>query len=155
MTEPQMTAEISSEKSSNRSSERSSNDKGKHSELLAQTALLANGWSVLEPISPQPYDLAARCPLTGEIIYVQVKTAYIRDSDKDVERYGKAYLRVPGARNNGRKYETGEVDYFIAVWQGECYMFRNREKTEYWVLPEEIGDKWDRLSMEIVGERVT
>ena len=124
----------------------STNDRGKHAELLAQTALLANGWSVLEPISPQPYDLAARCPLTGEIIYVQVKTAYLRDSERDIERYGKAYLRVPGARNNGRKYETGEVDYFIAVWQGDCYMFRNREQTEYWVLPEEIGDKWSKLS---------
>src|SRR5690625_7957772 len=96
-------------------SKRSSNDKDKHAELLAQTALLANGWSVLEPISPQPYDLAARCPLTGEIIYVQVKTAYLRDSERDIERYGKAYLRVPVARNMGRKDEFGEVDFFISV----------------------------------------
>src|SRR5699024_2788387 len=88
--------------------ERTSNDKGKHAELPAQTALLANCYSVMQPISPQPYDLAARKPQTQETVYFQVKTAFLRDE----ERYGGEYLVVKGARNNGKVYEIDEVDRF-------------------------------------------
>lgn len=124
---------------------RSSNDKGRHAELLAQTALLANGYSVLEPISPQAYDLAIREPITGETSYVQVKTAFLRDE----KRYGGEYIVVRGAKNSGDVYLTDEVDYFIAVWQGVCYMFPNREISEYWVRPEQLGVKWERLDCEL------
>ena len=120
---------------------RTSNDKGKHAELLAQTALLANGYNVLEPISPQPYDLAARNPQTQETVYYQVKTAFLRDE----ERYGGEYLVVKGARNNGKVYEKDEVDRFIAVWNGTCYVFPNREVSEYWVRPWQVDEKWTKL----------
>ena len=120
---------------------RTSNDKGKHAELLAQTALLANGYNVLEPISPQPYDLAARNPQTQETVYYQVKTAFLRDE----ERYGGEYLVVKGARNNGKVYEKDEVDRFIAVWNGTCYVFPNREVSEYWVRPWQVDKKWTKL----------
>lgn len=120
---------------------RTSNDKGKHAELLAQTALLANGYSVMEPISPQPYDLAARNPQTQETVYFQVKTAFLRDE----ERYGGEYLVVKGARNNGKVYEKDEVDRFIAVWNGTCYVFPNREVSEYWVRPWQVDEKWTKL----------
>ena len=120
---------------------RTSNDKGKHAELLAQTALLANGYNVLEPISPQPYDLAARNPQTQETVYFQVKTAFLRDE----ERYGGEYLVVKGARNNGKVYEKDEVDRFIAVWNGTCYVFPNREVSEYWVRPWQVDEKWTKL----------
>ncbi len=123
----------------------SSNSKGKHAELLAATALLANGWSVLEPISPQAYDLAARNPDTQETVYVQVKTAFKRSE----ERYGGEYLVVRGARNNGRVYGLDEVDVFIAVWEGDCYLFPNREKSEYWIRPEHIDVKWTKLERDI------
>lgn len=125
--------------------ELSSNSKGKHAELLAATALLANGWSVLEPISPQAYDLAARNPNSQETIYIQIKTAFKRSE----ERYGGDYLVVRGARNNGKVYRKEEVDVFIAVWEGECYLFPNREKSEYWVKPENIDEKWSRLERDI------
>jgi len=125
--------------------ELSSNSKGKHAELLAATALLANGWSVLEPISPQAYDLAARNPNSHETIYVQIKTAFLRSE----ERYGGDYLVVRGSRNNGKVYEKDEVDVFIAVWEGECYLFPNREIKEYWIRPEDIDEKWTKLSTEI------
>ena len=125
--------------------ELSSNIKGRHAELLAQTALLANGYSVLEPISPQPYDLAIRHPETGETSYVQIKTAFLRDEP----RYGGEYVVVRGAKNNGQTYTKKEADYFAAVWDGEVYLFPNREISEYWVRPAELGVKWQRLSADI------
>lgn len=129
--------------------ELSSNERGKHAELLAATALLANGYSVLEPISPQPYDLAIRNPYTSETKYVQIKTAYLRNSEKDVERYGKEYLRVPGARSSGKVYAKHEVDLFVAVWDGEVYLFPNREKSEYWITPEQLSIRWTKLERKI------
>lgn len=121
--------------------ELSSNERGKHSELLAATALLANGYSVLEPISPQPYDLAIRNPQTGETSYVQIKTAYLRDE----LRYGGEYVVVRGAKNSGKVYTKEEVDYFVAVWDCEVYLFPNREVSEYWVKPKDMATKWTKL----------
>jgi len=123
----------------------SSNERGRHSELLAQTALLANGWSVLEPISPQPYDLAIRNPVTSETLYVQVKTAYERDE----RRYGGTYVIIKGARNNGLVYGKDEVDAFIAVHDNAVYMLPNREKSEYWVRKEQVGELWTRLELDL------
>lgn len=125
--------------------ELSSNEKGRHAELLAQMALLANGWIVLEPISPQPYDLAIRRPDGGETKYVQVKTGFLRDE----ERYGGEYVVVRGARNNGSVYKKSEVDYFAAVWDGEVYLFPNREVSEYWTRPTDLATKWALLDREI------
>jgi len=125
--------------------ELTSNVKGRHAELLAQTALLANGYSVLEPISPQPYDLAIRHPETGETSYVQIKTAFLRDEP----RYGGEYVVVRGAKNNGQTYTKKEVDYFAAVWDDEVYLFPNREKSEYWIRPKDLASKWTLLEREI------
>ena len=118
-----------------------SSEKGKHAELLAATALLANGYSVLEPIAPEPYDLAVRRHDDKETFYIQIKTAFLRDE----KRYGGEYLVVRGAKNNGDVYTKNEVDFFIAVWDGCCYLFPNREISEYWVRPSDIGVKWKKL----------
>lgn len=117
------------------------NEKGRHSELLAQTALLANGWTVLEPIAPEPFDLAIKRVDDPQTYYVQVKTAFSRDE----KRYGGEYLVVRGAKNNGDKYTKDEVDYFIAVWQGRVFMFPNSEQSEYWIRPSQLGEKWAEL----------
>jgi len=126
--------------------ELTTSERGKHAELLAATALLSNGYSVMEPISPQPYDYSIRCPATGDTHYVQVKTAFLRDTPKDIQRYGRPYLRVAGAKSNGDVYLHDEVDYFIAIWRGNCYMFPNREISEYWINPEQLDEKWTKLS---------
>src|SRR5699024_12837859 len=107
--------------------ELSSNEKGRYAELLAQTAFLANGYSVLEPISPQPYDLAIRNPTTHETAYVQVETAFVREE----KRYGGAYLVVRGAQNSGRIYCKDDADMCAAVWAGEVHRFPNRERSGY------------------------
>lgn len=122
-----------------------SNNKGRHAELLAQTALLANGYIVMEPIAPEPFDLAVKRIGEDETFYVQVKTAYLRDEP----RYGGEYIVVRGAKNNGSVYTEAEVDYFIAVWQGRAYMFPNREISEYWIRPKDLASKWTELSMDI------
>src|SRR5699024_6288000 len=123
----------------------SSSIKGRHAELLAQTAFLANGYEVSDPVSPLPYDMIVRNPNTGEVSTVQIKTAFLRSE----ERYGGDYLVVRGSRNNGNVYGLDEVDVFIAVWEGECYLFPNREKSEYWVRPEHIDEKWTKLKRTI------
>lgn len=120
-------------------------EKGRHAELIAQMALLANGWTVLEPIAPEPFDLAIKRIGDKKTYYVQVKTAFLRDEP----RYGGEYLIVRGTKNNGEKYTREEADYFVAIWQGKAYMFPNEEKSENWVRPEHIGDKWTELSCEI------
>lgn len=117
------------------------NERGRHAELLAQTALLANGYTVLEPIAPEPFDLAFRRPGDKCTYYAQVKTVLKRDE----ARYGGEWLIVRGTKNNGKLYKRDEVDYFIAVWQGDVYIFPNSEKSEYWTRPDEIDEKWTKL----------
>ena len=124
-------------------------EKGKHAELLAQTALLANGYTVLEPIAPESFDLAVRNPSTKETLYVQVKTAYLRGSDEDIRRYGDAYLVVRGAPASGKPYPPEDVDSFIAVWQGRVFMFPNEGLREYWVKASEAGERWEEIYYEI------
>lgn len=123
----------------------SSTEKGRHAELLAQTALLAAGYVVMEPIAPEPFDMAIRRKDTKETSYVQVKTAFLRDED----RYRGDYIVVRGAKNSGKVYTRDEVDYFVAVWDGEVYIFPNREVLEYWIRPEQLDEKWTKLSTEI------
>lgn len=118
-----------------------SNEKGRHAELLAQTALLANGYTVMEPIAPEAFDLAFKRIGEAATYYAQVKTAFPRNG----ERYGGEYIVVRGAKNNGKVYTKEEADYFVAVWDGEVYIFPNREITEYWTKLSEIGEKWQRL----------
>ncbi|WP_370872794.1 group I intron-associated PD-(D/E)XK endonuclease [Robertmurraya andreesenii] len=113
--------------------------KGRHSELLAQTALLANGWSVAEPIAPEPFDLVARAPGTSEWQRIQIKSARVRD-----DRNGEivCYAR----KNSGKPYDKDDCDKFIAVLNGEVFMFDNRGISEYWVGADSIDAKWTRLS---------
>lgn len=116
--------------------------KGRHSELLAQTALLANGWSVTEPIAPEPYDLVARAPGSTDWLTIQIKSARVRD-----DRNGEivCYTR----KNNGEVYGLNDCDLFIAVLNGEVYMFTNRNLSEYWVTQKNISEKWTKLEIGI------
>lgn len=120
------------------------NDRGVHSELLAKIALVANGYKVLEPTAPyEPYDLAFR--LGSETLYVQVKTAYMRDEEK----YNGEWIIVRGLKNNGSVYTLDEVDYFILVWDNKCYMFPNRELQEYWFREKDLETNAIYLPMEV------
>lgn len=112
--------------------------KGRHSELLAQTALLANGYSVAEPIAPEPYDLVAKAPGESEWKTYQIKSARTRD-----DRKGEIVCNT--RKNSGKAYDKQDCDFFIAVLDGKVYVFPNREISEYWVTAESIDEKWQRL----------
>lgn len=119
------------------------NERGKHSELLAELALTANGYKVLLPSSStEVYDLGIR---DGDnTYYIQVKTAYPRDE----ERYNGAWIVARGMRSNGTVYSKEDVDYFILVWDNKCYMFPNKEQQEYWFREWELEERTIPLSLE-------
>lgn len=51
---------------------------GRHSELIAMLALMANGWIVAEPMAPEPFDLVALCPVTKQWNFSVKFTRYYR-----------------------------------------------------------------------------
>ncbi|WHY01828.1 group I intron-associated PD-(D/E)XK endonuclease [Neobacillus sp. DY30] len=116
--------------------------KGRHSELLAQSALLANGWNVSEPIAPEAFDLVARAPGSSVWQRIQIKSARVReDRDGSIVCYAR--------KNNGETYNESDCDLFIAVLNGDVYLFQNRNISEYWVTPDNIADKWTKLEIGI------
>jgi len=115
---------------------------GAHSELVAATALLAAGYEVARPLAAESYDLAARDPVTGEWATYQVKTARRRE-DRD------GAIVIFAKRTNGQPYTRDDCDYLIGVLDGEVYVIENRELSEYWVTPDNIDEKWRKLTKRI------
>lgn len=114
---------------------------GRHSELLAMAALIANGWSVSEPTVPEAYDLKAeKCDVT---IKAQVKTIKQRTRD------GIDYYVIRGLKNSGQVYSLADCDVFIGVIGDAVYLTENRSLTEYWTRVDEVDDKWQRLAIKI------
>src|SRR5690606_32424203 len=119
-------------------------NKGRHAELIAITALLANGYRVMEPTTPDVYDLGVTRNEWGNYYRrCQVKTARLRVKD------GVEWVVVTGTRNNGQVYSTDEIDDFIGVLNGVPYMFECRGISEYWVKPTELDEKWTKLDASI------
>lgn len=117
--------------------------KGRHSELLAQTALLANGWTVMESVTPEVFDLGITRPGMGrEFFRVQIKTARRRD-----DRNGEVIIYAK--KGNGETYSLDEADYFIGILDGDVYMFENREIKEYWCAANALSEKWTKLEIGI------
>lgn len=114
-------------------------DKGRHSELLAMSALLANGYTVLEPIVAEPYDLAITKRGDREIKRVQVKSIFER------ERNGHTYYVIQGKRGNGQPYDEDDADIMVGVLNGRVFMTPNRCKSEYWTNAESVTEKWTEL----------
>lgn len=112
---------------------------GRHSELIAQTALLANGYTVLEPIVPEPFDLAITRKGDERIKRVQVKTILRRNKS------GNDWFVIRGKKNNGGVYTADDCDYFIGVYDNCVYMTPNREISEYWTSVDKAETTWTRL----------
>lgn len=116
--------------------------KGTHSELLAITALLANGWDVAEPIAPRRFDLVALPPGGKRWVQIQVKTARQRkDRNGEIVVYAK--------KNNGEPYTLDEAEYIIGIYENMVYIFPNRGIGEYWVRPELIDKVWTHLPINL------
>lgn len=112
---------------------------GRHSELLAQTALLANGWTPLEPLFPDSFDIAVTKKGDNRICRIQVKTIIKRVKD------GIEYYVVKGKKNNGNVYTKEDCDVFIGVYHNVVYLLDNREISEYWSRVDEVAEKWTEL----------
>lgn len=115
---------------------------GKRSELLAQTALLANGYEVAQPIAPEPYDLVARDPITGSWATFQVKTARVRED--------RGAVVVVAKRSDGSPYTKNDADFLIGVVGNDVYVFENTGQGEYWTTPDGIDSRWKRLSLDLI-----
>lgn len=111
---------------------------GRHSELLAATALLANGFEVAQPIAPEVYDLLVRNPATNDYSRVQVKTARVRE-DRD------GAIVVYARKGNGEAYTPDDCDMIVGVNGGDVYIFPCRGISEYWSNPNSASDKWTLL----------
>lgn len=112
---------------------------GRHSELLAQTALLANGWTVLESIVPEPFDLAVTKRGDNRICRIQIKTLVQRNKG------GIDYYVLKGKKNNGDVYDKDDCDVFIGVANSVVYLVENRCLGEYWTRVDEVAEKWTEL----------
>lgn len=117
----------------------SSSEIGMHSELLAQTALLANGYIVLEPIVQEPFDIAVMRRGDKTTKLIQVKTIIKRNKS------GNEWFVIRGKKNNGEVYSTDDCDYFIGVYDNCVYMTPNREIGEYWSSVDNAETTWTRL----------
>lgn len=116
---------------------------GRHSELLAMAALIADGWVVHEATTPEAYDLIAI--KDGVYIRAQVKTI------KQREKGGVPYYVIRGLKNNGQAYDLSDCDAFIGVVGGRVFLTRCEGLTEYWVRAEHVGEKWKEISITING----
>jgi len=114
---------------------------GRHSELLAMAALLADGWSVSEPTVPEAHDLLAS--KNGQQMRIQVKT--IKQREKD----GVPYYVIRGLKNNREVYSLSDCDAFIGVVGEHVYLAENRCLSEYWAKVSEVDEKWRYLPLKI------
>jgi 16S rRNA G1207 methylase RsmC len=115
---------------------------GRYSELMAMSALMANGWIVAEPTAPESFDLVARCPKTRKWKTIQVKTARVR-----TDRNGE--IVVIAKKGNGKHYTADEADLFCGVLGNKVYLFENRGLAEYWVTPDTVNKRWTELRVVI------
>lgn len=114
---------------------------GRHSELLAMAALLADGWSVSEPTVPEAHDLLA---VKGDrSLRIQVKTIKMR------EKSGRPYYVIRGLKNSGQAYDTTDCDVFIGVVGEHVYMTPCTGLTDYWCGTDEASEKWTYLPLKI------
>lgn len=118
---------------------------GKYSELVAQLALLANGWRVHESKTAEAYDILATDPVSGEFAKIQVKTIRQRmDRGGDLVVYTK--------KGNGTAYDRADADLMIGVWviEGEAprvFIFENRLCGEYWASEARASERWIELPL--------
>lgn len=120
---------------------------GRHSELLAMAALIADGWCVHEATTPEAHDLLASKTVGNLTQYqrIQVKTIVTRERD------GHKYYVIRGLKNSGVPYTVADCDAFIGVIDGRVYLTACTGLTEYWVKAEEVAEKWRELSVVLGG----
>ncbi|MGC4375765.1 hypothetical protein WD019_02320 [Fictibacillus sp. Mic-4] len=116
---------------------------GTYSELVAELALMANGFTVSRTRTAEPFDFKAEDPVNGCEYKIQVKTIRKR-SDRNNEWV------VYATNGSGKTYAKDDVDYFIGVLapEGETprvFMFENAGNREYWATEQRAVERWVEL----------
>jgi len=111
--------------------------------MVAQLALLANGWTIHESRTVEAYDILGKDPVNGEYAKIQVKTIMRRKEHPDK-------FVVHAKKGNGTAYDRSEADYIIGVWAADgepprVYMFENRMIGEYWCSEAKASERWVEL----------
>lgn len=115
---------------------------GRHSELLAMSALIAAGYVVMEPTLPEPFDIGImERGGNHDLKRVQVKTIIER------ERNGVAYYVIRGLKNSGKPYTAADCDYMLGISGDKAYLTPCRGICEYWCKKSEASEKWEELRM--------
>lgn len=115
---------------------------GRHSELLAMSALIAAGYVVMEPTLPEAFDIGImERGGNHDLKRVQVKTIIER------ERNGTAYYVIRGLKNSGKTYTTADCDYMLGIAGDKAYLTPCSGLTEYWCKKSEANEKWKELRM--------
>ena len=111
---------------------------GRSSELTAQSALMRNGYTVLEPQTVESYDCVV-VPPAGKFLKAQIKTIQIRH-----DRGGA--LVVSSKKGDGTPYAVSEVDVIVGVDGNNVYVIPNTGQGEYWANNASIAArKWQLL----------
>lgn len=124
--------------------------KGMASELIAQSLLIAKGYSVHIPLVDEPYDLVAHENGTRNSFRIQVKTLRVRADRENA-------LVVKATTSKSQIYSKSDVDYILAINidAGIGYLIENTEQKEYWAKDFETASrKWTelRLGGDIYGD---
>lgn len=115
---------------------------GRHSELLAMSALIAAGYVVMEPTLPEAFDIGImERGGNHDLKRVQVKTIIER------ERNGVAYYVIRGLKNSGKPYTAADCDYMLGIAGDKAYLTPCAGLTEYWCKKSEASEKWKELRM--------
>ena len=124
---------------------------GRYSEMIAQVALLANGWIPHESRTKEAYDILATNPETGRAEKVQVKTIRRRtDRGGDFVIYAR--------KGDATTYDLADADWIIGVLadNGETprvFILENICQTEYWTKEDRAHlNGWRELSIALDRE---
>lgn len=119
--------------------------------MVAQIALLANGWIPHESRTKEAYDILATNPETGRAEKIQCKTIRRR-----TDRAGD--LVIYARKGDATTYDLADADWIIGVLaeNGEIprvFLLENRCRTEYWTREERAHlNGWRELSIALDRE---
>lgn len=121
---------------------------GGASESLAKAIFMANGFTVFEPVVPEPYDIIVftQSHNSKKISFsIQIKTIKWR-KDGDYE----SRMVIRGAPNSGIPYSKDDVDYILGIdlQSAKGYLIPNNEQLEYTAINTEVAkSKWTELTL--------
>lgn len=119
--------------------------------MVAQIALLANGWTPHESRTKEAHDILAINPETGRAEKVQVKTIRRR-----TDRAGEFVIYA--RKGDATTYDLADADWLIGVLADNgktprVFLLENKCQTEYWTREDRLHlNGWRELSIALDRE---